>query len=734
MSSIGSSREAISPQRVLFAALAVEILVFSGLGRNFLTVVNALEIARLSVEIGLLAIVMTPVIVTGGIDLSVGSLMGLVAVLFGKLWRDAGLPIEVAAALGLVAGSLAGALNGWLITRWRLPPLIVTLGSFSLFRGLAEGMTGGVDNFTRFPDRFLFLGQGYLPGGIPTQLPVLIAVALGMWWLFHRTAFGRSLMAIGYSPSGALHAGLPVDRRLMAVYTLSGVTSALAAIVYVAHLGQAKADAGTGYELMAITAVVLGGTSIFGGQGTIHGTILGLFAIALLQNGLQLSDLPRELAGVLTGLLLLGTISIHKWQTARPRGATPQSAAANQSGDSRTTTVGDHVGGHDLRDAEAEGLDMKNSQLAVLCAVILGAALIIAGSNRHLADSIRSEHGRSVAGGGSGHDSTGGGTGSNAASGPGGGTAILSGTTGSGGKPLTIAMMPKSKGNPYFIACQRGANEAAKELGVTLLWDGPTDPDPAKQNDVIDAWITRGVDVLAVAVENRQGISSVLRKARQKGIKVITWDADAEPDSREFFVNQATPEGIGQALLDTAAGIMNEQGEYAIITASLTASNMIAWQEQIAIRNAEKYPNMKLAVLRPCDDKQPKAFDEAKTIMNSYPNVKVILAICSPAAPGAAEAVKQAGRNDVKVIGISLPNNNKRYVHEGITPAVILWNTTDLGYLAVHAAVSLHRGTLKPGDSQYVGGRLGTLTIEKDNLLLGKPFLFTKDNIDQYDF
>src|SRR5206468_8989740 len=132
-------------------------------------------------------------------------------------------------------------------------------------------------------------------------------------------------------------------------------------------------------------------------------------------------------------------------------------------------------------------------------------------------------------------------------------------------------MMPKSKGNAYFIACRKGAEEAAAELGINLIWDGPTDPDPAKQNEVIDAWITRGVDVIAVAVENRQGISSVLRKARARGIKVITWDSDAEPDARDFFINQATPEGIGNALMDTAAEVLGGKGKFAIITASLTA-------------------------------------------------------------------------------------------------------------------------------------------------------------------
>jgi rhamnose transport system permease protein len=295
-------------------------------------------------------------------------------------------------------------------------------------------------------------------------------------------------------------------------------------------------------------------------------------------------------------------------------------------------------------------------------------------------------------------------------------------------------MMPKSKGNAYFIACRKGAEEAAKELGVELIWDGPTDPDPARQNEVVDTWITRGVDVIAVAVENREGISSVLRKARQRGIKVITWDADAESDARDFLVNQATPQGIGHTLMDHAGRILEGKGEFAIITASLTAANMIEWQKHIETRRAEKYPQIKMAALRPCDDLQKKAFDEANTILNAYPNVKLIMAICSPAVPGAAEAVKQSRRSDVKVIGLGLPNDNKRYVHEGITEAVVLWNTMDLGYLTIHAADSLKRGTLKPGDASMQAGRLGKIEIAGDNILLGTPLTFTKDNIDQFDF
>lgn len=303
------------------------------------------------------------------------------------------------------------------------------------------------------------------------------------------------------------------------------------------------------------------------------------------------------------------------------------------------------------------------------------------------------------------------------------------------GKKITVALMPKSKGNAYFISCKKGADKAAQELGVDLVFDGPTDPDPAKQNEIVENWITLGVDAIAVACENREGISTALRKAKAKGIKVITYDADALTDAREFFVNQATPEGIGFALMDEAARLCGNEGEFAIITASLTAANMIEWQKHIEARRADKYPNMKMIALRPCDDLKDKAQSETTALLSANPNLKCVMAICSPGVPGAAEAVKQAGKTGkVKVLGLGLPNENKRYVHDGVTDSVILWNTEDLGYLAVYAADALAKGTLKTGDKNIKAGTLGEFQIEGDNILLGKPFIFNKENINKFDF
>jgi len=295
-------------ETVLLVVLALEWIYFSSVGPRFASVDNSFDIARHSVEIGLLALAMTPIILTGGIDLSVGSLLGLCAILFGKLWRDAGLPIPLAAACTLGIGALAGGLNASLITWLRLPPLIVTLGTYSLFRGLAEAITRGVDTFTNFPASFLHLGQERTLG-LPTQVWLFLFVVAFVWLLVHRTTFGRSFRAIGFAPEGARYAGLPVERRLAMVYVFAGLIAALSAIIYTARLGQAKADAGTGYELFAITAVVLGGTSIFGGIGSVHGTLLGVAAVAVLSNGLVHARQPREMAGMLTGALLLLALS-----------------------------------------------------------------------------------------------------------------------------------------------------------------------------------------------------------------------------------------------------------------------------------------------------------------------------------------------------------------------------------------------------------------------------------------
>jgi rhamnose transport system permease protein len=347
--------------------------------------------------------------------------------------------------------------------------------------------------------------------------------------------------------------------------------------------------------------------------------------------------------------------------------------------------------------ATEEEVTVKNSQVVVLCGAILAGAFIVAGTNVWLVRSI-------------------------------GSPAIVPDR-----RPV-MAMMPKAKGDPYFVSCRVGAEEAAAELGVDLIWDGPTGLDAARQNELVESWITRGVDVIAVAVENRASISTALRKAQDRGIHVLTWDADAEPDARSFFVNQATAEGIGNGLTDEAARLLGGKGEFAIITGALSAANQNEWISFIKKRVAERHPNLTLATIRPSDDDRDKAFAETQTILRAFPNVKLVMAISAPAVPGAGEAVRQARRPDVKVIGLSLPNMNKPYVHEGVVQTVMLWNTADLGYLTVHAGAQMARNTLAPGATSLAAGRLGTIEIRGSEVILGPPLLFTKENIDKFDF
>jgi rhamnose transport system substrate-binding protein len=668
---------------VLLGVILLECIVFSVTGHNFLTAENAFEITRLAVVIGLLALALTPIIITGGIDLSVGSMMGLSAVVMGALWRDAGLPISAAIGITLLVGLLGGALNALTITRLGFPALIVTLGTFSLFRGVAEGLTRGIENYSGFSPGFLFLGQGYIGGVVPTQLLVLLPAIAGVWWWLHRTGHGRSLYAIGHSAEGARYAGIPVARRLAFVYLLAGLASSIAAVIYVSYLGQAKSDAGTGFELMAITAVVLGGASIFGGRGTVLGTVLGLLSIVILQNGLRLSGQPAELAGVLTGLLLVGTILLDRLSRGARRPP-------------RTHIVAE------------EGNEVRNSQIAVLSGVILAGALIVAGSNWLLVRSLQQELGTRA-------------------------PAAAGGSLTTGRAPV-IAMMPKAKGDPYFISARQGAEAAAREMGVQLLWDGPTELDPAKQNELVEAWITRGVDAIAVSVENRVAISSVLRKARGRGIPVVTWDADAEEDARDFLVNQATPQGIGYTLTDEAARIMNGSGDFAIITASLSAANQNEWIRHIRERLADRYPEMRLVAIQPSDGDRDRAFAETQTVLKVHPDVKVIMGIAAPAVPGAAEAVKQSGRTDVKVTGLSLPSMCRPYIKDGIIESCVLWNTTDLGYLTVLAARAVSNGQLSAGNRELDAGRLGLVEVKGDEILLGAPHIFNRDNIDDFQF
>ena len=308
----------LSHEGILALILVVSLALLSTQTDRFLTTQNLLNQGRLMAEVGLVAMPMTFIIVTAGIDLSVGSVLGLCAILLGVMWQNFGLPLELAIVLTLLVGATAGAFNGWFITRVGVPPLIMTLATLALFRGLAEGISQA-RSVRGYPEWFYELGQGEILG-VPTQLWILVMVVLASGIVLARTTFGRSLYAIGHNQLAARFSGIPVDRCKLAIYTYSGLMAGLAGCIFVSRVSTTRSDMGTGLELDVIAAVVLGGTSIFGGTGTILGTVLGVILIQLLKNGLALTGVKGDATIIVIGAVLIVSILITSWVRRRQEG------------------------------------------------------------------------------------------------------------------------------------------------------------------------------------------------------------------------------------------------------------------------------------------------------------------------------------------------------------------------------------------------------------------------------
>ena len=307
------------------------------------------------------------------------------------------------------------------------------------------------------------------------------------------------------------------------------------------------------------------------------------------------------------------------------------------------------------------------------------------------------------------------------------------------GKKIKVCFLPKLKGIPYFTSCNTGAEEAAKELGdVELIYDGPTEGSAEKQAAMIEKWTLQKVDVIAVSPNAPDVLEKAMTEARKAGIKVLTWDADGTKDSRDLFVNQATAEAIGFGMVDAMAKDLGgdaAEGEVAIISSSPTSANQNSWIEPMKKRLEEKYPKLKNVTIKYPGEDQKQALQDAQDLIKAYPNLKGLFGISSVAFPGAAEGVKQAGKGGtVLVTGLSTPNAMKGYIKEGVVKSVVLWNTKDLGYLTIQIAEALATGKLKAGDTSFKAGRLGEKKIVGDNVMLGDALIFTKDNIDQFDF
>jgi len=313
-------------QILLLIILIIQMMVLGRLSEYFLDVTNLLDLSRHLAEAGIIACGMTAIIMTGGIDLSVGSLLGLCGIVLGYTWKSYGPVAAISAAL--LTGAAGGALNGFLVARWKLPALVVTLATMALFRGLAMAISKA-QPFSGFPESFTWLGQGELfPNSIPTGkdgfrtgLPVQLAFWIGIVTaaslIISRTSVGRYLAAIGDNSQAARYAALPVSFATFGAYAVTGLLCAVASLIFSARVSTAKADAGTNLELEVITAVVLGGTAITGGKGTIIGSTLGIIILGFLRNGLSLAQISSVYQMILAGAVLISVAILNQWVASR---------------------------------------------------------------------------------------------------------------------------------------------------------------------------------------------------------------------------------------------------------------------------------------------------------------------------------------------------------------------------------------------------------------------------------
>jgi rhamnose transport system permease protein len=319
--------------------LLVIVLILSlGLGRwlspVFLTGANLSNVLADLTEIALMALPMTLIIVAAEIDLSVASVLGASSALMGVLWHM-GLPMPVVIVLVLVAGALAGLLNGLVIVKLNLPSLAVTIGTLALFRGLAYVLLGD-QAVADFPAGYTAFGMNTLGATfIPLPFVIVIVGAVLFTVLLQATAFGRSLYAIGANPTAAAFSGIEVAKIRLRLFVLSGMMSALAGVVYTLRFTSARGDNGEGFELSVIAAVLFGGVSIFGGRGSMVGVLLSLLIIGVLKNALTLDDVSSETLTIVTGVLLLASVLlpnlVARWRAARDRRFIAKSAAASSS-------------------------------------------------------------------------------------------------------------------------------------------------------------------------------------------------------------------------------------------------------------------------------------------------------------------------------------------------------------------------------------------------------------------
>ena len=563
------------PAVVLLLLLVVAILS-SFQQQTFFTGPNLLNVARTFSWLAIAAFGESLVIIIGGIDLSVGAVMGLCG-LISALCMQFGLPVPLAILAGLATGVAVGWLNGTIVAHVKLPPFIVTLGTMSIVQGLTHGLSGGW-SVTDLPYGFRSLGQGDLVlGPISLPLPFLFALALAVLvsLLTNQTLLGRYVYALADSEQALRISGINVAQVKVTTYGLCGLLVAIGGLLMTARLGVATPTAATGYELDIIAAAVIGGTSLFGGQGSIFGVLLGAVFMQILRNGLVILGFPTYWQEAALGAMILLAILLDYWQRER--------ALSWRGPGDRETKV-------KSPDVSQAPMQIRLRTLApIIAAVLLVSTLAIwqafAKQPSAPPPSEPSEQ-----------------------------------------QTLTIAWIPKALNNPVFELGRQGALQKAEELSasgpvqVEILYVGSVSSNAAEQVQLMEDVIARNVDAIAVSCNDPVACIDPINKAVDAGIPVMTWDSDS-PRSRRFTYLGVDNYQAGQAAADLLVRAMDQQGTVAILTGVPGAHNL---EERVRgfQDGIEPYPDIRIVDTAVSNDDINLGVQVVEETMQAHPDLE----------------------------------------------------------------------------------------------------------------
>jgi rhamnose transport system substrate-binding protein len=660
----------VRPELATFVLLGLAVVVSSSLSPYFGEPSFILDSSTYYVELCIVALVLTLVIVAGEIDLSAASMMALASCIFGIALAK-GLHPSVAIGASLLAGVVMGAFNGYLVAALGLPSLIVTIGTLILFRGIAQVLVGD-ESLSGFPAWFLGIDR-VLVFGIPLSVLLFVAVALVTGFILARSIGGRWIYQVGTNPDAARHSGIRVNRIRFFLFVAMGLISAVAGLMAASRLGSVRYDLATGGELQIVLIVMLGGTYIYGGRGSILGTFIASWLVVIIATGMTVANIAINsqltVFGLLLVIALVGADAIRRRQ-ARNRSATGQSQKVVM-----VATAG-----------------FACATLAMLWPFVFGA--------------------------GKGHT-----------------------IAADGDAPVSITLIPKNTGNPYFDSITAGFLDACAELRCTFATVGPATAEATSQIPFVSAQVQRRVDAVAIAPNSPSALNAVFDRARERGTLVISINSDMPgyQDRRDAAILPVDFSRVGPAQIELMGKLINYKGKIAILSATTDAPDQNSWigdmQQALEL---PKYSDMRLVKIAYGNDDPQKSTTETEALLANYPDLRGIISPTTVGVAAAAQVVETARKSDqVKVTGLGTPNQMRRFVKNGTVSAFQLWSPYNEGLLAAHLITGVEAGTLiiAPGATFEVP-ELGTITIRDQNVIHTQPDLTTFDisNIDDFHF